>query len=123
MRISDWSSDVCSSDLKRPSDLVGQGLQAFLYQTRDFALTRGWHAFGDSRYADSQIGVAFCVAQRAAHAQRAAYRIVAYNRIASGSRILNQLPHFTGAHAAVLLYLGSVVGNDVFASVIVSFGQ
>src|SRR3546814_9033524 len=87
---------------KRLSDLVGQGLQAFLYQTRDFALTRGWHAFGDSRYADSQIGVAFCVAQRAAHAQRAAYRIVAYNRIASGSRILNQLPHFTGAHAAVL---------------------
>src|SRR3546814_13423725 len=84
---------------KRPSDLVGQGLQAFLYQTRDFALTRGWHAFGDSRYADSQIGVAFCVSQRAAHAQRAAYRIVAYNHIDTGSLLLKPLPTFTGSHA------------------------
>src|SRR3546814_11092672 len=35
MRISDWSSDVCSSDLSVRPDLVGEALAADLGQLRD----------------------------------------------------------------------------------------
>src|SRR3546814_6985007 len=43
MRISDWSSDVCSSDLADGEGLLGIDLQHLLPDARAFALVGGVH--------------------------------------------------------------------------------
>src|SRR3546814_19960591 len=40
MRISDWSSDVCSSDLEAAADLVDEGLEALLTERPGRRLVR-----------------------------------------------------------------------------------
>src|SRR3546814_19672438 len=56
MRISDWSSDVCSSDLDRDQRVVGEG-QADLLQIEQFLILLDQRVLGLAQYLDQRIDV------------------------------------------------------------------
>src|SRR3546814_5571062 len=59
MRISDWSSDVCSSDLILVAQPAADPLEIGVDRARDFALVKGVApAFGDQAESAREVGVA-----------------------------------------------------------------
>src|SRR3546814_10234456 len=68
MRISDWSSDVCSSDLDRDQRVVGEG-QADLLQIEQFLILLDQRVLGLAQYLDQRIDVE--ILERRDHRQAA----------------------------------------------------